>query len=74
MQAENGDKTLIEHDHGDSVPKYTVLFYIDRTNKKEDSTTAIENTLLDQNYSELIKPYMEAITVDTNGRYVTIES
>ncbi|MCI8428355.1 MAG: hypothetical protein HFJ03_12620 [Lachnospira sp.] len=71
---ENGDKTLIEHDHGDSVPKYTVLFYIDRTNKKEDSTTAIENTLLDQNYSELIKPYMEAITVDTNGRYVTIES
>lgn len=69
-----GDKTVIEHNHEGSPSKYTVLFYIDRTDKKEDSTTSIEHTLLEQNYSELIKPYMEAITVDTAGRYTTIES
>lgn len=68
------DKTIIEHNHDGAISKYTVLFYIDRTDKKEDSTTSIEHTLLEQHYSELIKPYMEAITVDPAGRYVTIES
>jgi len=66
----NGDKTLIAHEHAEG--EYTVLFFVDRTSKKEDSTSAIEDTLLEQNYSELIKPYMEAITVDTKGRYAEL--
>lgn len=63
-----GDVTVIE----DSANSQCIVIYFISRDYDEDCEETISNQLLQENYTEFIKPYIEAITVEDDASRVKI--